>query len=227
MRPVAFTRRGRPWLACAIAVGLVAAIATVRAGAGASFDGWIVVAREPLAPGLLLDSETVPVVLMATPAPTSLGLNGVFGDPAAVVGRRVSSSVEVGEPLTEAALGGAPGSGPRPLEPGERAVAVPLSTFGVSAAGVIAGARVDVVASSGEGLAGSTRLVVADAEVLSVTDPVSANGIDVSGQALLRVSSRHALTITAALNFAREVRLLTRPREESGAFRGPRQVSAP
>ena len=91
-----------------------------------------------------------------------------------------------------------------------------------------AGARVDVVASSGEGLTGTTALVVADAEVLAVAVSPPPAGFEGSvGEALLRVSSRQALRITAALNFSREVRLLARPADELGPPDGPRAVAAP
>ena len=54
------------------------------------------------------------------------------------------------------------------------------------------------------------------------TDPAAA-----PGAVVLRVEARQALRITAALNFAREVRLLVRPPEEVGAAPGPRAVAAP
>jgi hypothetical protein len=53
--------------------------------------------------------------------------------------------------------------------------------------------------------------VVADAEVLATTEAPPEGGLGGAGEALLRVSSAQALRVTAALNFAREVRLLARP----------------
>lgn len=220
-------RRSGAWLVAAGAVGLVAAVMTVRAAAPPDAAGRIVVAREPLAAGLVLDAETAAAVLETRAAPAELALRGVFADPAQAVGRRVAAPVGPGEPLSEASLGGAPGGGPAPLAIGERAVAVPLSAAGGSAAGLSGGARVDVVASTGEGLTGTTTLVVADAEVLAVAAAAAGGGLESSGEALLRVSSRQALRITAALNFAREVRLLVRPADELGPPQGPREVAAP
>jgi Flp pilus assembly protein CpaB len=115
---------------------------------------------------------------------------------------------------------------PAPLAAGERAVAVPVSAAG-GAAGLLPGARVDVVASTGEGPAGRTAVVVADAEVLAVADPASSADVGAAGEALLRVSSAQALRVTAALNFAREVRLLLRPGDEIGPAGGPSEVGAP
>ena len=151
----------------------------------------------------------------------------MLADPGDAVGRRIAVPVAAGEPITEAALGGAPGTGPEPLAVGERAVAVPLAAAGGAAAGLAAGARVDVVASTGEGPAGRTAVVVGDAEVLAVAEAPSPDGVaPTGGEVLLRVSAAQALRITAALNFAREVRLLVRPRDEVGES-GPREVPAP
>ena len=82
---------------------------------------------------------------------------------------------------------------------------------------LVPGARVDVVASTGEGLAGRTEVVVADAEVLATSDGASTGDPMAGGEALLRVTAPQALRITEALNFAREVRLLARPPDEADA----------
>ena len=225
-RPRIAGRRGGTWLLAAGLIGLVAAVVTVRSAGPADTSGTIVVAREPLPAGLLIDEGTAAAVLAGAPA-AAVGLRGVFSDPAELIGRRVTAPVGAGEPLSDAALGGAEGAGPAPLRIGERAVAVPLSTAGGSAAGLVAGSRVDVVASTGEGLAGTSALVVADAEVLAVAAPAVDALAGGSGEALLRVSSPQALRVTAALNFAREVRLLVRPIDEVGPPAGPRAVDAP
>lgn len=226
-RPLVAGRRPGAWLALAGAVGLVAAVLTLRAGAEPVGEGTILVARQQLAPGLVIDEESAAAMLVAVPAPRLPGLSGLLAEPAAAIGRRVGAPVAPGEPVTEAALGGAAGTGPAPLAIGERAVPVPLAAAGGGAAGLAPGARVDVVASTGEGAAGRTAVVVADAEVLAVAEPPAPDGIDAAPQALLRVSAAQALRITAALNFAREVRLLARPPDETGVAAGPRWVGAP
>lgn len=225
-RPRIAGRRGGSWLLAAGLIGIVAAVITVRAAGPAEASGTIIVARQPLPAGFLIDEGAAATVLAGAPAAVQ-GLRGVFSDPSELIGRRVTAPVGAGEPLSDAALGGAEGSGPAPLRIGERAVAVPLSTAGGSAAGLVAGSRVDVVASTGEGLAGTSALVVADAEVLAVAAPAADDLAGGSGEALLRVSSPQALRVTAALNFAREVRLLVRPIDEVGPPAGPRAVDAP
>lgn len=219
-------RRGGLLIVLAGALGLVAAFISLGAGSAAP-PATVVVARAPLGTGLLIDEATAAAALAAVEVPASAALPGMLGAPGDAVGRRVAAPVAAGEPLTQAALGGTPGVGPGPLAVGERAVAVPLSAAGAAAAGVRPGARVDVVASTGEGLTGRTALVVADAEVLGVATPDAVDPAGGPGDVVLRVRTRQALGITAALNFAREVRLLIRPPEEVGAAPGPRAVAAP
>jgi Flp pilus assembly protein CpaB len=219
-------RRGGLLIALAGALGLVAALVSLGAGS-APPPVTVVVARAQLGTGLLIDQATAVAALSTVPVPASAALPGMLRDPGEAVGRRIAAPVAAGEPVTQAALGGVPGAGPGPLAVGERAVAVPLSAAGAAAAGVRPGTRVDVVASTGEGLTGRTALVVADAEVLGVGTPDTTDPAAAPGEVVLRVQARQALRITAALNFAREVRLLVRPPEEVGAAPGPRAVAAP
>ncbi|MGD9696826.1 MAG: RcpC/CpaB family pilus assembly protein [Thermoleophilia bacterium] len=220
-------RRGGLWMALAGLAGVIAVVVTLRSGGSSEPTGRVLVAGTALPAGLLLDADAVAEVLVPAPVPADLGLPGLIRDPAEAVGRRVAAPIAAGEPVTQAVLGGAPDSAPRPLAVGERTVAVPLSAAGGTAAGVGAGARVDVVASSGEGLAGRSAIVVSDAEVLAVAQ--AAPGVDgvAADEALLRVTAAQALRVTAALNFSREVRLLVRPREEVGRGEGPREAAAP
>lgn len=226
IRPRASARRPGLWLVLAGLAGLAAAGVTVRAAAGPADAGAVVVARQSLAPGLLIDDASAGAALALVPVPAGVPLRGLLAHPSEALGRRIAVPVAAGEPVTQASLGGAPGIGPRPLASGERAVPVPLSAAGGGAVGLVVGARVDVVASTGEGPAGRTAVVVADAEVLAVAASPPPDGLGVSGEALLRVSAAQALRITSALNFAREVRLLVRPPQEVGAT-GPRAVAAP
>ena len=149
---------------------------------------------------------------MLAPAqvPEGLALRGLVRDPAQIAGRLLVVPLAPGEPLTEAALGGAPGTGPAPLAPGERAISVPAALAGVGAAALRPGVRVDVLASTGEGLTGRSHVVVPDVEVLQAGG-VSEEGGPIEGAVLLRVSARQALRMTEALDFAREVRLVIRP----------------
>ena len=163
----------------------------------------MLVAAEPIAAGTLLDTTVLREVTVRGEVPIA-GLT----EPSTIVGRRTVSDLLPGEPVTEASLGGGVAV-PSPLTPGERAVPVPAAAAGVGPAGVLRpGTLVDVVASSGEGPAGRTSVIVAGAEVLS-SDAADDSGL--GGAVLLRASAKESLRITAALNFARDVRLLARP----------------
>ncbi len=220
------TRIGRAglWMALAGAAGLLAVVLTLRAAGQPDRDGTVLVAREPVPAGTLLDPETAARVLGHVAVPGDLALSGLVSAPDDAIGRRTVAHLGAGEPVTLAVLGGAPGAGPAPLAPGERAVAAPLSTAAGAAGALTPGVHVDVVASTGEGLTGRTRVVVSDAEVLAVTEGVPGGD---GGEAILRVSAAQALTVTASLNFAREVRLLVRPHNEDTAPDATTEAGAP
>lgn len=201
-------RRAAIWLALAAAAGLLAAALTLRGAAAPGAGGWVVVARADLPAAMTIDEAVADDALVLAPVPAGLELPGLLRDPSDALGRRTVAPVAAGEPLTEAGLGGAPGLGPAPLRPGERAMGVPLSA---AAATLAPGARVDVVASTGEGPAGRSEVVVADAEVLATAGGAATDDPLEAAEALLRVSAPEALRLTEALNFAREVRLLVRP----------------
>jgi pilus assembly protein CpaB len=107
------------------------------------------------------------------------------------------------------------------MKPGERAVAVEVTT--ADALGEVPpGTRVDVVVSSGEGSEGRSFVALADVELLTLR----AGGIGQQrdegergprSTATLRVTLSQAISLTAASNFAHEVRLLARPPGDHGA----------
>ena len=159
-------------------------------------------------------TRQVLVAARVIPAGTLLGLpssSGLLATTAQAEGRRTVAPIAPGEPVTQAALGGAPGTGPAPLQAGERAVPVPLRAAGASAAAPGPGARVDVLASDGEGPAGRTRVVVSGAEVLALMRSDDGGGDIAADALLLRLGVDDALAVTQALDFAREVRVVIRP----------------
>ena len=105
---------------------------------------------------------------------------------------------------------------------GERAVTVEVS----GAVGLAVGSRVDVLVSTESGAGGGrTLMALAGAELLrleagsTVAGPADGAGAGTAGAgavgptalATLRVTLRQAVYLTAADNFAREIRLLARP----------------
>ena len=145
--------------------------------------------------------------------------------PEEAIGLPVGAPVARGSYVTTAlfgdvAAGRGPGQGPGPLRRGERAVEVAVAG-GEVLAGSAPGARVDVLVStdSREG-PGRTLLALEDVELLDLrpgegggVEAVDAGGASAaaSGLATLRVTLQQAVYLTAAQNFAREVRLLPRP----------------
>jgi pilus assembly protein CpaB len=103
---------------------------------------------------------------------------------------------------------------------GERAVTVEVS----GTAGLAVGSRVDVLVSTESGAGGGrTLMALAGAELLGLAPPSVSGAAGDAGTgaepgaggptalATLRVTLRQAVYLTAADNFAREVRLLARP----------------
>ena len=141
--------------------------------------------------GALIDAAVAEEALVPAPVPAGLELGGLLRSAEEALGRRTAAPLAAGEPLTQAALGGAPGTGAAPLAVGERAVAVPLSAAG-GAAGLSAGARVDVVASTGEGPAGARGWSWPTPRCSPRTE-AARRAKSRAGEALLRVTSAQAL----------------------------------
>jgi pilus assembly protein CpaB len=106
------------------------------------------------------------------------------------------------------------GDGAAALAPGERALDVTVSNTGAAELGG-AGARVDVLVTTGrDGTKGRTSLALQDVELLGVRRAVGQDSDKLV--ATLRVTVRQAVYLTAAQNFAQEVRLLPRPGGDRG-----------
>ncbi|HEX5911359.1 MAG TPA: RcpC/CpaB family pilus assembly protein, partial [Thermoleophilaceae bacterium] len=145
-----------------------------------------------------------------------------------LVGAPVQGGLRRGAYVTAGALGGAgaPARGSPALRRGERAVQVAVAGGDPLGQAGGPGARVDVVVSTEprDG-AGRTFLALEDVELLSLGGSEGAARLGraegpgegtgaaatASTTATLRVTQRQAVYLTAAQNFAREVRLLPRP----------------
>jgi pilus assembly protein CpaB len=134
-----------------------------------------------------------------------------------VVGARPSVSIAAGSYLTAGVFEASNSEhrGGAGVGPGWRAVGVRVR----GAAGLAVGSRVDVLVSTESGAGGGRTLVaLAGAELLrleaGVSDAAPPDGSATGGPtalATLRVTLRQAVYLTAADNFAREIRLLARP----------------
>lgn len=140
---------------------------------------------------------------------------------AGVVGARVAVPVSSGGYLSAGLFGGGEEDGASSgVGRGERAVTVEVAGGG-AVAGLGPGDRVDVLVSTESGAgAGRTVMALAGAELLRLEesaggypDPdAGAASAGPTALAALRVTVRQAIYLTAADNFAREIRLLRRPR---------------
>jgi pilus assembly protein CpaB len=181
----------------------------------------VVVARGDLAAGSRLTREALAV----RQVPERYAPRGAVGDPAALVGMRVSADVAAGQELLPALVGaqGGAASGPA-LRPGERMAEVVAAA---PAGQVVAGARVDVLVTRDDrpGAAGRTVLALEDVEVLAAAGAAPADGGGPARVAAsLRVTLRQAVYLAAAQAFARELRLL--PRAAGDRARGRAGLSA-
>jgi pilus assembly protein CpaB len=134
-----------------------------------------------------------------------------------LVGARAAIPIAAGSYVTAGLLEGSNDEhrGGGGVGRGERAVTVSVS----GAAGLAVGSRVDVLVSTESGAGGGrTLMALAGAELLGLeggaSAPAPADGSGAAGPtalATLRVTLRQAVYLTAADNFAREIRLLARP----------------
>ena len=149
--------------AAAVLAGALAAGAVARADAARAAYGTLVevpVARRSLAVGDVVGSADVAVRAL----PEIMVPEGVADDP---VGRAVGDAIVAGEVVLDARLAGS-GAGPASrLEPGHRALAIPVDDRSLV---LRAGDRVDVLAAEVGATAGARRVARA-AEVLAV-DPL-------------------------------------------------------
>jgi pilus assembly protein CpaB len=135
------------------------------------------------------------------------------------LGLRAAVPIPRGAYVTASALASPAGSqdpGAAALAPGERALDVTVSNTGADELGG-SGARVDVLVTTGrDGGPGRTNLALQDVQLLAVR-PGSGQDSD-HLVATLRVTVRQAVYLTAAQNFAQEVRLLPRPAGDRGSL---------
>jgi pilus assembly protein CpaB len=132
------------------------------------------------------------------------------------IGLRAAVPVPRGAYVTASALAATPAAaaGGSVLAPGERALDVNVSNTSADELGG-PGARVDVLVTTGkDGGPGRTSLALQDVPLLGVRRGGGQESDHLV--ATLRVTVREAVYLTAAQNFAQEVRLLPRPAGDRG-----------
>lgn len=220
-------RRAFLMLSLAVACGGFAAsevaerMQEVEASVGAPVR--VLVAARDIAPGAELRRNDLSV----REVPERFAPPDALATAEGVAGLPVAGPLRKGSYLTAATLaaGGSGGSGPGRatggLRRGERAVEVAVAGAGALGDTAAPGSRVDVLVSTEarEG-PGRTLLALEDVELLALNAGAGSEaaavdaegaGAAASGTATLRVSVGQAVYLTAAQNYAREVRLLPRP----------------
>ena len=134
------------------------------------------------------------------------------------LGLRAAVTIPRGAYVTASALAtpnGSDDAGAATLAPGERALEITVSNTSADELGG-PGARVDVLVTTGrDGSAGRTSLALQDVQLLAARQGTGQDSDKLI--ATLRVTVRQAVYLTAAQNFAQEVRLLPRPVGDRGA----------
>lgn len=220
-------RRGVVLAVAAIVCGALAAasvhdtVEEVESRTGAPVR--VVVAAKELAAGTRLDRRRIQRALTLREVPARYAPRDGLAAPQAALGLELAVPVPVGAYVTAPMLRDphAPSSSPAPVRSGQRLVEVAVTGGRDLAAGAVP-ARVDVLVTT-EGRSGRGRTFVAleNVEVVFARLARASDGADADGTppdtvATLRVDARAAVFLTAAQNFARELRLLTRPAGDRG-----------
>jgi len=199
----------------------------------------VVVARAELPAGRELTPERVRDALTTAEVPERYVSRDSLAAPEEAVGLRLTGPLVPGSYLTAAMLkerasAGSAGRTRGAVGPGERAIEVEAVGGLPVAPGAGGAARVDVLVTTegGDGEGGRTYVALENVELLGARPTAGEPAVGGSagggsrdgGQtgggsaapgertlAMLRVSSRQAVYLTAAQNFARELRLLRRP----------------
>ncbi len=188
----------------------------------------VVVASEDIRAGTSLRHEEVQRSLTITEVPERFVPPDALAAPEDALGLRTAVSVSAGGYVTVGHLetGVTDGSRGPLLAPGERVTEVVVAGGdAVAAAGP--GVRVDVLITTGEGAAGRTYVALEDVELLGIQPGGDAGGELGAGGSIasLRVTVEQAVRLTAAQNFAREIRLLARSPTDRKQL-GPTSVAA-
>jgi pilus assembly protein CpaB len=180
----------------------------------------VVAARNAIEPGTKLTPDRLTVVQV----PARYAPPDALADPAQADGLRTGGALEAGSYLTASAFAARPGDdSERPasgLGRGERAIELKVAGAEALADFAGPGARVDVLVTTESGeRAGRTELALEDVELLALrgggdggdaVPDAAGSGSAGGATATLRVTLKQAVYLTAAQNFAREVRLLPR-----------------
>ena len=187
----------------------------------------VVVVARPLPRGTLITPALAARGLAQRRVPLRFSPPGVLHGPREALGYRTLVSLAPGDYVGQAQLG-TPTSGARDRDAvAERLVEVAVTGAGTIAESLRPGASVDVlVTTDGDRGPPRTYLALQRLPLADFRETGSARGDDGAGATVtLRTSLRQAVTLTAAQNFAREVRIVPRAPGDRRRL-GPTAVSA-
>ena len=222
--------RGLALLGAALAFGGLAASSVsrytndVRAQVGPPLP--VVVAREDLSRSTAITPRLAAGSLGVRRVPARFAPPGALASPSAAEGYRLATAVHAGDYLTDSMLTSGGGATATAVS-GGRIVEIEVAGAGSIASALRPGAHVDVLITTDHGQGPArTYLALQDAQLVSFSPASGASGTDSAGAiASLRVTLRQAVLLTAAQNFARELRLV--PRAEGDRRRlGPIGVTS-
>ena len=220
-------RRGIALVVAAIGCGALAAasvhdtVEEVESRTGAPVE--VVVAAEDLPAGTRLGQRRIRRALTLRKVPARYAPRDGLSTPEGALGLELSVAVPLGAYVTAPMLRDprVRANPPAPVRRGQRLVEVAVTGGRDLIAGAVP-ARVDVlVTTQGRSGRGRTFVALEDVEVVFARPARASDGTDADGTppdtvATLRVDARAAVFLTAAQNFARELRLLTRPAGDRG-----------
>jgi pilus assembly protein CpaB len=238
VRPHPRRRRAAVLLALAVAAGGLAAsevrssVEEVEARVGSPVH--VVVASEDIRGGTRLEPRSLDRMLAVREVPELFAPPDSLSSPDEALGLRLTGPLAAGSYVTVGDLetGAGPGTSGPVLARGERVVEIAVA--GGAALGAAGpGTRVDVLVTTGEEPGtGRTYVALQSVELVDVRpadrgfEPAGAASAASAGAlASLRVTLAQAVLLTAAQNFAREIRLLARSPEDRSRV-GPTGVRA-
>jgi pilus assembly protein CpaB len=171
----------------------------------------VVVARADLRHGSAITPAVAGRSLEERRIPARFAPPQALGSVSEAIGYRLALTLRRGDYLSDSSLTAAAGKTPG-ADQGSRIVEVSVAGAGSLASALEPGAHVDVLITTDRGDGpGRTYLALQDAELVAFSP--SSSGVSDTGKAsaALRVSLRQAVLLTAAQNFARELRLVPRP----------------
>jgi pilus assembly protein CpaB len=191
----------------------------------------VVTARVDLPKGKLIRPRDLQAYLGERRVPERFVPPSALRAASAAVGYRMLTTIRAGDYVSEASLGASAAAGRPPAADSRgRLVEVPVAGAETIAGALVPGSRVDVLITTERGARGSrTYLALQRVELVDfraqATDAPGAGQGERGALATLRVTLSQAVLLTAARNFARELRLVPRAAGDDRRL-GPTVVTA-